>query len=545
MDGKVKLNVVTLSYVLNQRAKMAVLTVASHFPDDIFRINNFFSGIGQGSIRSNTSNTIVIGTPDLNRLVITGNGLQYDPMQLDPWIGGTITGIALWDRTFDKKIAEISGISISLTDFGQRLGAAIYGPFGLVSFLFGGNDVIEGGANNDSFYAYDGDDTVRGGAGNDDIAPGKGNDVVDGGDGFDFVSYWDYEAPEGETRGVWIWLSDGSVRDPWGGTDQLIAIEGVEGTDYNDRLDGNGGVNELYGLAGNDTLSGLGGDDFIAGGKGADHINGGEGFDIVSYAEYVGTAALTINLQFGGAADPWGDSDTVFNVEGVRGTGNGDSIMGSILDNFFQGLGGNDTIDGGGGLDAVSYAADKGRGGLSGVSVDLAAGTARDGLGGTDTLINIESVYGTDFDDTLGGSNLDNTLSGNGGADRLSALAGSDWLYGGNGNDTLTAGAGRDGFVFNTKANSRTNVDTITDFRAVDDTIFLDRAVFSGARKGLLAASAFTVGKKAADSGDRIIYDKGTGALYYDSDGTGRAAQVKFAIVSKNLKLTNYDFVIY
>ena len=36
---------------------------------------------------------------------------------------------------------------------------------------------------------------------------------------------------------------------------------------------------------------------------------------------------------------------------------------------------------------------------------------------------------------------------------------------------------------------------------------------------------------------DRIIYHKATGALYYDSDGTGAAAQVKIATLSNKAKL--------
>jgi len=52
----------------------------------------------------------------------------------------------------------------------------------------------------------------------------------------------------------------------------------------------------------------------------------------------------------------------------------------------------------------------------------------------------------------------------------------------------------------------------------------------------------FWTGASAHDANDRIIYDKATGALYYDDDGTGRHAQVKIASLKKGLGLTKSDF---
>ena len=42
-------------------------------------------------------------------------------------------------------------------------------------------------------------------------------------------------------------------------------------------------------------------------------------------------------------------------------------------------------------------------------------------------------------------------------------------------------------------------------------------------------ADMFVNGKKAQDPEDRIVYDRKTGSLYYDQDGTGSQAQVKIA----------------
>jgi len=136
-------------------------------------------------------------------------------------------------------------------------------------------------------------------------------------------------------------------------------------------------------------------------------------------------------------------------------------------------------------------------------------------------------------------------LRGGIGNDRLSGGAGNDKLYGGSGNDILTGGSGRDAFLFDTKPNKKTNHDKITDFKVVDDTIWLDNAVFTKVGKnGTLKSSAFWTGSKAHDASDRINYDKKAGILYYDADGTGSAAQVQIASLPKNLKMTHKDFLI-
>ena len=91
-----------------------------------------------------------------------------------------------------------------------------------------------------------------------------------------------------------------------------------------------------------------------------------------------------------------------------------------------------------------------------------------------------------------------------------------------------------------------TNRDTITDFNVADDTIRLDDDIFtSGLVAGnSVAGSQFVIGAAALDAGDRIIYNSATGAVYYDSDGTGAAAQIQFAQLSSGLALTNFDFLV-
>ena len=91
----------------------------------------------------------------------------------------------------------------------------------------------------------------------------------------------------------------------------------------------------------------------------------------------------------------------------------------------------------------------------------------------------------------------------------------------------------------------RLNIDVITDFSVAQDTILLDDAIFSSSLGlGNISAGELVIGAAALDANDRIIYDSGSGALSYDSDGAGGTAQVQFATLSAGLALTNLDFFV-
>lgn len=87
-------------------------------------------------------------------------------------------------------------------------------------------------------------------------------------------------------------------------------------------------------------------------------------------------------------------------------------------------------------------------------------------------------------------------------------------------------------------------MDRISDFIDRDDTIRLDYKVVGGLKTGALSSARFCVGSDAKDSSDRIIYDKATGELFYDPDGTGAAAQIKFATLISKPTLSAADFYI-
>src|SRR4051812_5750822 len=174
---------------------------------------------------------------------------------------------------------------------------------------------------------------------------------------------------------------------------------------------------------------------------------------------------------------------------------------------------------------------------------DVLNGTARGDviLGGAGN----DRVAGKAGDDRLSGESGNDRVSGDSGADHLSGGAGADLLNGGSGSDFLSGGSGIDAFVFSTRIDGGDNVDHISDFSVRDDTMWLSHTVFSAAGAvGHLKSSAFYTGAEAHDGSDRVVYDRDTGALYYDPDGNGSTSQIQFAELHAGLKLTAADFLI-
>ena len=115
--------------------------------------------------------------------------------------------------------------------------------------------------------------------------------------------------------------------------------------------------------------------------------------------------------------------ETTFATGAYLGGTEGDNqIKGGAGADTLSGFGGNDRLDGGAGLDTVSYEY-----ATQGVTVDLKAGV---GVGeGSDTLVGIENVLGSNFIDRLIGTELANTLNGGLGGDFMAAGVGDD-VYG-------------------------------------------------------------------------------------------------------------------
>ena len=348
--------------------------------------------------------------------------------------------------------ASASGVTVNLTtgtgSMGDAAGDTLRNFENLAGSRF--NDTLTGDVGNNTLMGQEGDDILHGEGGDDTLVGGVGADTLDGGAGIDIASY--AESKSGVT--VDLTTGKGSAGDAAG--DILQNIETLTGSQFNDTFIGDGGNNTLMGQAGNDILHGEGGDDTLVGGIGADLLDGGAGNDTASYS--ASGSGVIVNLATGTSQGGDAASDTLQNIENLTGSRFNDSLIGDAGNNTLMGQAGDDTLvgdggddrldggsgndilrggagsdylNGGDGLDIASYAASG-----SGVTVNLATGTGKGGDAEGDTLQNIETLIGSNFNDTLTGDEGNNVLIGG---------TGADYLDGGAGNDTvsyLTAGSG-------------------------------------------------------------------------------------------------------
>ena len=111
------------------------------------------------------------------------------------------------------------------------------------------------------------------------------------------------------------------------------------------------------------------------------------------------------------------------------GDGN-DKLYGNEGEDWLYGGAGDDLIDGGTGSntgsenDRIDFRSEK-----SAVIVDLQAGTATGATIGNDTLLNIERVIGSDYDDKLYGSKNNDSFTGELGDDLMDGKGGYDYVW--------------------------------------------------------------------------------------------------------------------
>ncbi len=244
---------------------------------------------------------------------------------------------------------------------------------------------------------------------------GAGNNILDGGAGLDTAVY------KYATAGVTISLASAVAQTTGSsGSDTLLNIESLTGSDFNDSLTGNNLANTLNG------------------GVGADTMIGGDGNDLY-YVDNVSEVVTETNtvLATGGTDKVYAYINYTLgaNVENLRilatGAVNG---TGNALGNVLYAGAGNNILDGGDGFDTASYAY-----ATKGVTVSLASAVAQiTGGSGSDTLLNIESLTGSDFNDRLTCNNQANTLNGGVGADTMIGGVGNDIYYVDNAGDVVT-----------------------------------------------------------------------------------------------------------
>ena len=261
-----------------------------------------------------------------------------------------------------------------------------------------------------------------------------GNDTIDGLGGKDAVRY------DSANAAVQVNLALGVAFDGQGGTDALQNIEIIFGSAFDDVLTGGAWAN------GSGVVDGF---ESFAGNAGSDTLEGGAGFDRVDYLSSPDAVTVVLGGYGDGyALEGWGGRDILRHIEAVRASSHDDLLVSSARNSYwvdgyyeqFDGLEGNDTIDGSAGAATqASYVNSK-----AGVVANLATGTAQDGFGSIDTLIAVDALNGSRFADELTGNSGRNVLLGNEGDDRLDGASGNDTLTGGAGNDWLDGGADND-----------------------------------------------------------------------------------------------------
>ena len=388
----------------------ALLVLPSCFGDDTKTVEVEVPG---PTVEVEVPGPTVYVCPDGSEEAAAANCTPVEPEPMYDEVGTTTAMDRYMDGDRDGMIAGTDG-----DDYidGEDGNDSIKGMGGNDDITGGaGNDTLYGGDGNDTLYGGDGNDKLDGGGGDDELTGGAGNNVLDGGDGTDIAIYKD-------SARVRVSLMTNAVThitetvDPFGGgtsTDSLVSIENVKGSHGDDMIDGNDGPNLLKGLDGADTINGNGGDDTIIPNRPAD-----PGM----------TATDVANV-----ADPASD-------DGI------------------------DMVDGGAGIDTISYGGEG-----TDVTVDLGttvpaadpvpvhvaavvSGAATDRIAvenkGTEEMpehvSTVENVTGGTLADTLTGDDRDNVLTGGFGNDTLSGGGGNDTLSGGADNDTLNGNAGDD-----------------------------------------------------------------------------------------------------
>lgn len=464
-------------------------------------------------------------------------------------------------------------------------------------------------------FTYDGGEAIAGRMTQLRIVNAAGQTVItfaNLGDGLagDFSEFWysffgapdEDNGPGGNQVLVWSHLMSG--RD---------TIVGSAGED--DR--------SLVGLDMGDDRYELGdGDNYVSGGLGNDTYVGGLGNDIISFQDTHYDQGMpmirgaTVNLATGQVLDPWGGTDRLIGFDEARGSRLADVLTGNDERNRFQGMRGNDTIDGGnnsftaGGdldddrRDEVRYHQERNEGGTRGIVVDLETsfangsirGTIRDSFGHRDTVIDIERVVGTVFNDTFVGSRANNQFRGLEGRDSYDGADGWDFLafdwgengdphglridltratgqiiddgfgntenavniegFGGtnlgdsfkgnsadnyfegnDGADTMTGGAGSDAFGWWSQDHFGDG-DRITDFRSGTDSLGFEVSEF----QGMTGTVTLVNGRNATAARGTFVFDASNDTLYWDRDGTGSAVKVAVVVLEGVSRLSVDDF---
>jgi Ca2+-binding RTX toxin-like protein len=383
---------------------------------------------------------------------VTGVATEYDTF-VDFGIGAdTLVGGKLGNTfvlSVDELTDRISGsagedlIDYSRSDHALTIDIAA----GKITALFGGglDEVLHYGtvayvSNIEDVIGSRYSDTIKGTNGDNIIEGGAGADKIAGLDGRDTASYAHSAA------GVQVDLNNVTQHGGDAEGDQLYSIENLIGSSQNDRLIGDGSVND------------------IEGGAGADYINGNGGGLFGDFASYA-HSAVKVQIDLHNVTQHGGDAegDQLYNIDSVIGSAYNDRIVGNDHGNWLIGGDGDDTfyhtlgddiIEGGTGSDTYVIGQISGTAGVSLALFDGSITLFPDNgnpFADNVALWSIENLVGSQNDDILDGSLVNSavgtTINGAGGHDTIYGSGGSDHLYGSSGNDHLHGGNGVD-FLF-------------------------------------------------------------------------------------------------
>ena len=312
----------------------------------------------------------------------------------------------------------------------------VYGTASADTFIAGASEHMIDSLGNivtEIFRGNGGNDTIRGVS---DTYHGVAVNNID------YRTAADY-SNNSSTQAIIANLHTGIVSDGLGGTDTLQWVSIVNGGAGNDSFTGGSltrGANGLFwelfrGNGGNDTMDG--------GNQWSDGDDASS--DRADYSNNTSTQAINVNMITGKVTDGQGGTDTLIDINQVWGGAGNDTFLGGAGNETFDGGAGSDTIDGGGGSNRVSYQQSTSgvivNIGSASISVDtslyavtgmsgiqtVAAGTANDGMGGTDVLRNMNNVWGSDYSDYLRGTDIVGARS------LLAGFGGNNYLVGGAG----------------------------------------------------------------------------------------------------------------
>ncbi|SOB96085.1 beta strand repeat-containing protein, partial [Stappia indica] len=235
-------------------------------------------------------------------------------------------------------------VFLNYGSFSNALSVNLTGTVMTIDKGAGGTDTVNIGG------PYDGSGTITLvlGSGNDNVTIDSVSGIfvqVRGGAGDDTITQVGYGFVRADYRNMSSGITytsnnganvSGTVTGTGIGTDTLVGISEIRGTDYDDVFNGGSGNERFILRGGNDTL------------------NGGDGYDTVRF-DQDGMGAVTVNLEAGTATGLFNGnafSHTLSGIEAVRGSRTGDdSLTGSSGDDTLEGRGGNDTLNGGAGND--------------------------------------------------------------------------------------------------------------------------------------------------------------------------------------------------